>query len=436
MVFRLSFLIFVFFVGSCFGQTSTKLTEKQKNEVVEDVCRLLKEYYVFPDTAAKYVSYLMKQQKAGAYKRTNDPTVFSDLINRDLNSVHKDGHLQTQYNPSFADQLMKPVDNSVVEEDPFKKIRAANFGLTKVEILNGNIGYLNLSRFWADDVYGKETVRAALKFLSNSNAIIIDLRNCGGGSPKTVSLICGYFLKEKTHLNDSYDRAANFTTEYWTTPDTSLKSLFEIPLYVLTSNGTFSASEEFCYDLQVLKRAKIVGEKTGGGAHNTFEQPVKHGFVIYIPYGRAINPITKTNWEGVGITPDISSLASKALEAAEMDVFKTLMNASKSEKEKFDLNWQYDLLRAINNPVIIDTVTLKKYAGTYGERVFTYENGKLFYQRTGKPKFELEPMTNSIMRGKGNEYFKIEFIETNGEINEVKAYYQDYRIESSYRDVK
>lgn len=426
----------MFYVVSCFGQASIKLTEKQKLEVVDDVCRLLRDYYVFPDTATKYISYLKRQLKAGAYKQTSEPTVFSDLINRDLNSVHKDGHLQTQYNPAFAAQLMKPIDKSMQEEDPFKRIRTANFGLTKVEILNGNIGYLNISKFWADDVYGKETVKAALKFLSNSNAIVIDLRNCGGGSPKTVNLICGYFLKEKTHLNDSYDRSADYTTEYWTTPDTTMKSLFEIPLYVLTSNGTFSAAEEFCYDLQVLKRAKIAGEKTAGGAHNTFEQPVNHGFVIYIPYGRAINPLTKTNWERTGITPDISSLASKALEAAQMDIFNTLMNSAKSEKEKFELNWQYELLKAKNNPVIIDTMTLKKYAGTYGEREFIYENGKLFYQRTGKPKFELEPMSYTIMKGKGNEYFKIEFIEANGEVNEVKAYYQDYRVESSLRGGK
>lgn len=437
MIKRLLLLQLVFVTGFCFGQNTTKLTDKQKTEIIDDVCQLLTDHYVFPDTAAKYVSCLKKKLKSGVYKNISDPTIFSDLINKDLNSVHKDGHLQTQYNPAFAARLRTPQqDNLSSEGEPLKKLKAENFGLTKVEILKGNIGYLNISKFRANDVYGRETVNAALKFLSNTNAIIIDLRYCGGGSPKTVSLIIGYFLKERTHLADSYNRSANTTTEFWTTPDTALKMLFDIPLYVLTSEGTFSASEEFCYDLQNLKRAKIVGAKTAGGAHNTFEQPVMHGFVIYIPYGRMVNAVTKSNWEGIGIIPDIQVSSDKALEIAEADIFKRLLEKPMTDSEKYDLKWQYDFLNAANNPVYIDTLTLKKYSGVYGERTFTLENGRLYYQRTGKPKFELEPMTKTVMRGKGNEYFKIEFIESNGEVNEVKAYYQDYRVESSKRSAE
>lgn len=415
--------------------SQTKLSKKVNADVVNNVIQLLNDNYVYPDTALKMGNFLSKQLKNGAYDNIIKLQDLSDLINRDLNIVHHDGHLQLQYNPQLAADFSNPTDNTTTNVDPLKRIRDVNFGLNKVENLNGNIGYLNIAKFWADDIEGRETLKGALKFLRNSNAIIIDVRNCGGGSPETVKMICGYFLEKKTHLNDSYSRPSNKTTEYWTVPDTSFRDLVKMPLYVLTSNGTFSAAEEFCYDLQNLKRATIIGEQTGGGAHNTFERPVVNGFVLYIPYGRAINPITKTNWEKVGVSPDIKVASSKALETAEMMIFESLILNTKDESEKFNLNWQLDLLKAINNPIVIDDQTLIKYSGVYEQRTFTFENGKLYYQRTGKPKFELEAMTKTILKGKGNTYFKIEFIENNqGVVDEVKAYYQDNRIEVSKRN--
>ena len=173
---------------------------------------------------------------------------------------------------------------------------------------------------------------------------------------------------------------------------------------------------------------------TGGGAHGTFSQGVSNGFRLYVPYSTAISPVTKTSWEQVGVKPEIETTSDKALETAEMKIFEKVILNTKDASELFNLNWDLELLRAINNPIKIDSLTLKKYAGTYGERVFTFENGKLFYQRTGKPKFELEPMSPTVMKGKGNAYFKIEFVQNaQGKVDKVNAYYQDNRIETSVR---
>ncbi len=338
-----------------------------------------------------------------------------------------------EYNPALELQLRDttPIPQT---EDRLARVKRANFGLAKVEVLNGNIGYLGLNNFWADDTYGRETVRAALKFLEYTNALIIDLRTNGGGSPETVTMICSYFFKDRIHTNDTYNRAENSTIEFWTKPDSTLSTFTTKPIYVLTSNKTFSAAEEFAYNLQNLKRVIIIGEVTGGGAHNTFEQPVGKGFIIHIPYGKAVNAITKTNWEGTGVKPDIEVPASAALATAQLKVFENLIATTKNENELFELKWQLAFVKAMSEHVIIDAATLQKYAGVYGDRVFIVENGTLFYQRKGKPKFELEPMTKNIMKGKGNQYFKIEFVEDpNGNINSVNAHYQTGMIENAVR---
>lgn len=429
-------LLLIFFPTIIFAQNTINLNSKSRAEIVKNIRQLLLDNYVFPDTAIKMSNCIKNKLKEGAYNKITDPVAFSDALTLDLYSIYRDGHLLVQYVPQELNQ--KAIDNTTtdttINKDPFKEIKQANFGLKKVEILNGNIGYINLDHFWADSIYGKATVKAALQFVSYTNALIIDLRNCGGGSQETVNMICGYFLEKSTHINDMFDRSANTTTAYWTRPDSTFTRLTKMPLYILTSNKTFSAAEEFCYDLQSINRATIIGETTGGGAHGTFSESAGHGFVLSIPYSTAINPITKTSWEKVGVKPEIEVPAEKALEIAEMKIFDILVSNTKDASELFDLQWELELVRAINNPVTIDSVTLKKFAGKYGGRTFTFENGKLFYQRTGRPKFELEAMSLTIMKGKGNNYFKIEFVENNqGKIDKVNAYYQNNRIETSIR---
>lgn len=429
-------LILIFFPTIIFPQKTIVLNSKLRSTIVNNICQLLLDNYVFPETATKMSNCIKNKLKEGAYNKITDPVAFSDALTIDLYSVYHDGHMLVQYVPQENNlkQIVSATNSQENNEDPFKRIKQANFGLRKVEILSGNIGYINIDKFWADNVFGRETVKATLQFVSNANALIIDLRNCGGGSQETVNMICGYFLKKSTHINDMFDRAAKTTTEYWTKPDTSFTKMTEMPLYILTNNKTFSAAEEFCYDLQCIKRATIVGETTGGGAHGTFTQEAGFGFELSIPYSTAINPVTKTSWEKVGVKPEIEVPSDKALETAEIIIFDSLISKTKDASELFNLKWDLELLKTINSPTVIDSLTLKNYAGVYGERVFTFENGKLFYQRTGRPKFELEAMSPTIMKGKGNTYFKIEFFKNNlGKVDTVKAYYQDNRIEISTR---
>lgn len=426
-----------FFVKSGTAQTvaAVKLNAKERTEIVMNIRRLLADHYVYLDTALHMGKRITQQVSSGAYDGISDPVAFSDQLLKDLHRVYHDGHLLLQYNPALAARLSAPSSTEPVDAGAnLQRQRNGNFGFRKVEILPGNIGYLNLQSFSAGRENGFETMKTALGFLANANAIIIDLRSNGGGSQETAALLTGFFLEKRTHLESFYNRYTGETTEYWAEPDNSYPVLKKMPLYVLTSHKSFSCAEMLAYDLQALKRATIVGETTGGGAHGTMERDAGHGFVVYLPYWRGINAVTKTNWELVGVKPDIETSEAEALETAEMKIFENLKAAAKTPREQFDLEWEEALLRAVNHPVMMDAPTLRAYAGVYGERTFTLENGKLFYQRSGRPKFELEAMGPGLMKGKNNVYFKIEFIKNEqGEVNEVNVYYQDNRLETAKR---
>ncbi|MCG3120544.1 MAG: hypothetical protein ALAOOOJD_03288 [bacterium] len=171
-----------------------------------------------------------------------------------------------------------------------------------------------------------EAAATAMNFLANTDALIIDLRRNGGGQPEMVALLSSYLFDKPTHLNDIYSRFDNRTQEYWTSETVAGKRYGESkPVYVLTSNRTFSGAEEFAYNLKNLKRATIVGETTGGGAHPVRPHRITDHFMIGVPFARAINPITKTNWEGTGVTPDIETTAEQALKVAQLAALKNLV---------------------------------------------------------------------------------------------------------------
>jgi len=306
-----------------------------KNAVITSLLLQMDEKYIFPKTAKAAAVKIMEYQKKGIYNMTTDPKEFAKLLTEQLRDLVKDKHLSVWYNP---DQKPKdaPKDETVEKERESKFLRymgRQNFGLPKLDILEGNVGYLKIDGFGPVDKVG-ETVTGAMMYLANTEALIIDLRDNGGGEPDLVRYVASYFFGDvPVHINDLYYRKDNKTTEYWTIPVHGKKYIAK-PVYVLTSGRTFSGGEELAYDLQTQKRATLVGETTGGGANPGDIADLGNGFFAFIPDGRAINPITKTNWEGVGVIPDVAINESSALRLAHLMALQKLWETAPDDMSR------------------------------------------------------------------------------------------------------
>ena len=288
-----------------------------RSEVVETLIKELNESYVFAETAKKMESDLRSRVAANEYAAVNSSRAFAEKLTADLQSVSKDKHLRVRYShdalPVRQDRR-EPTAEEIERTKWFNK--RVNYGFERVERMNGNIGYINLLGF-NDDEAGAATVAATMAFLQNTESIIFDLRQNGGGNPAMIALISSYLFGEKpVHLNDLYWRQGNRTDEFWTKPELAKLKFPNKDIYVLTSNYTFSGAEEFSYNLKNLKRATIIGETTGGGAHPGGVVRLADHFGVFIPRGRAVNPISKTNWEGTGVEPDIKVPKDQALKVA------------------------------------------------------------------------------------------------------------------------
>jgi hypothetical protein len=290
-----------------------KLDAAQRKSAIDGAIANLKQYYVYPDVAQKMADALLAHQTSGDYDAVTDGETFADLLTWHMRDVSHDYHLWLGYSRVSPFPLEPPPE---VIARGRKFLELSNCWFAKIEILPHNIGYLQLNAF-PDPSECESAATAAMAKLNSADAIIFDLRYNGGGSRKMVALIATYLFDQPTHLNDFYNRAENLTEQSWTLAPVPGNRLADKPAYVLTSRGTFSGAEEFSYDLKMLKRATIVGEATGGGAHMSSPHRIDDHFAIFVPAARAINPISKTDWEGTGVEPDVKVKAANALAMAE-----------------------------------------------------------------------------------------------------------------------
>jgi hypothetical protein len=404
------------------------LTKTQANKVIDSIGSILKSNYVFPEVAEKMTSQLKSNLKKGTYNTITDPQVFASTLTKDLQAISHDKHLRVLYNPEriAAQERVHTAEDSIkFMENRVNRMKYQNFGFKEVEILDGNIGYLDLRAFM-DTEYASETAVAAMNLLSNTDVIIIDLRQNGGGSPSMIQLITSYLYRsEPIHLNNFYWRPTDSNTQTWTLPHVPGKRNPDAKVYVLTSSGTFSAAEEFSYNLKNLERATLIGETTGGGAHPGGTVNASEGFMLWTPSGRAINPITNTNWEGTGVVPHIKVKADKALATAEMKALEYLLAKATDTELKFSYNWALTNKKALLSPILIKKAVLKSYVGTYDERKVTMENGKLIYQRTNRGKHELIPISENEFMVGDISYFRIRFVSENNKVVALEGLYND-----------
>lgn len=289
-----------------------QLDAAERKRVIDATIANLNQYYVDPDLAEKMANALREHERDHAYDTVTNGEDFADLLNGQMWDVSHDMELRLGYSPNPFPTEPSPELIALIR----RGLILSNCTLEKVEILAHNIGYLKLNSF-PDPSVCQPRVSAAMAQLTNADAIIFDLRYNGGGSPKMVALIAAYLFDRPTHLNDFYNRAEDSTEQSWTSPPVPGNKLVEKPAYVLTARGTYAAAEEFSYDLQMLKRATIVGDTTGGGAHISKLYRIDEHFAIFVPVASAVNPVSKTNWQVAGVVPDVRVKSADALAAAE-----------------------------------------------------------------------------------------------------------------------
>nr|WP_294861032.1 S41 family peptidase [uncultured Fluviicola sp.] len=326
----------------CFvhAQSPEKMNPKEIKLLIDSLGNALNRLYIYPDQATRMVQSIKKNYKNGLYNGIKDKTELCYQLMKDLQQVHKDGHLSMVYDPGFANLLETTMTDEERQQNfeyDLKNHRENNFSFTKTEILPGNIGYLRWDGFSGFVEEAKPTFDAAFQFVGNCKALIIDMRYNGGGSPPMVLQTESYFFEQKTRMNDIVDRNMD-TVKGWTDPNISNFKL-KMPVYILTSHYTFSGAEDFTYGMQQVKRAVVVGDTTGGGAHPTGSFSIGQGFVMDIPTHRSPNIISKTDWEGTGVRPDFAVASELALQKAQELIFNDFLSKTTDERERQSIQW-------------------------------------------------------------------------------------------------
>ncbi len=295
--------------------------------ILENLIGKLQSYYVFPEVAEQICARLEQYAAEGSYADIQEGEFLALALTLHMQEVNHDQHLWVRWHEAeLPDQAGSILNHPDFLEGQKQKARLDNYGIHKLEKLPGNVGFINIRQFYRTSWGSGEMIVASMSFLGNTNAVVVDLRQCIGGYPGTVSMICSYFFDEEpVHLNSLHWREDNLTVQYWTLPFVPGRRMVDQPVYILTGQETFSGGEEFAYNLQAQHRATLVGEATGGGAHPGSIYRIHPHFEAFIPNGYPVNPVTGTNWEGRGVQPDVPVPQEQALQVAYRLALKSIL---------------------------------------------------------------------------------------------------------------
>ena len=403
-------VIFVWFAFTGIAELYAQELSFDKNgEVISKICNLILENYLDEKDAIQLVDSL----KHRIYNEDGFEQL-SRRLTRDLRQMTQDQHFRVFYEPT--NDFSKTISN---------KSRMSNYGFEKVEIMDGNIGYLRLSSF-EDIDKANDIAHASLCFLSNSDAIIIDIRDNNGGRKSMVQLLLSYFFPESKHLFSIIGRKEVF--HGYSEVELPWERLVHIPLYILINEESFSAAEMFAFILKHQSRAVILGRKSAGGGHTVANYPIIDGLSINIPVGRVVDPDSGIGWERVGVNPDINLNNNETfVDHAHLEALKDLMAGANDSLRLFKLNWLKDILESKLEPITLERGFLKSVVGTYGRRIVSYSKDNIYYQgRKGIDKARLIPINSTTFRFNEVDYFRIKFIfDEKGKCLGLKGIYND-----------
>jgi hypothetical protein len=367
-----------------------RLDAASRRVIVDSAAKLLAANYAFADTGRMLAAHLRARLAARAFDGAATEAQLGEALTREMQAFNHDGHLYTAYRPApgtpaamalaswkhgnpFQGGAPRPVTAEEVAVQ-----RRMNYGFAKVEKLDGNVGYLEITQFMSGDE-ARQAIDAAMAFLGHVDAMIVDVRRNGGGN-QMAHYVASYFLADGTPQTWNYTRIIGDTMKNFSQPVGGAKRL-DIPVYVLTSGRTASAAEAFAFSLQSAGRARVVGTASSGAGYNNMTFPLTEEMGISISIGAGFYPTTGRRWEGTGVQPDIAVPSEQALASAHSDALKTLAARETDPRRRQELAWTAETVEAALHPVTVDATAMASYAGTYGNRVVSVDGGRLMYQR-------------------------------------------------------
>jgi hypothetical protein len=357
---------------------------------VAEVRRLIAENYVLPEKRAAIDAALAAALAAGRYD-VADPQLLATRINEDLTVAARDKHLGISFDPAEAQQVGAHQDDHSHDGPAFERMaQVRNHGLTEMKVLEGNVRYLAVDGFVWTGAKTAEAYDTAMRFLKGGDAAIIDIRRNGGGSPLAVQYLISHFLEPDRHIVTFHMGGKAEADRLSSLKDLPAGRLTEKPLYVLASGNSASAAEEFAGHIHGFKAGELVGETTAGAGFRNSAYAVPGGFVLSVSVGRAVLASTGKDWEGVGIPPHVKVAPERALDVAHARAVKALAaGADGIEKPLFE---GLAAVLAAKAERVAPALPLAAYAGLFGERTVSVENGRLYFQRAGGPKTGLVPL--------------------------------------------
>lgn len=361
------------------------LTENDIEQLVNEITENLSKYYVSVEIANEINTVIENNQRSGIYYSIKDPNKLAIKLQADLRSINNDIHLSVSYTDKKPTKI---VTDNVKSKQISKYGIWTNFGIQALQVLDGNVGYININHFgrWRFHKEHREAISAAINFLHHSDALIIDVRENQGGYEDIVAYLISYFYNgEAIHLSDYYTRYNGKTTSLYTKTDIPGVRMADVPIYILTSGNTTSAGESLAYMMKHLKRATVIGEKTAGAGHGATHIPISSGFTVVVSSEETINAITKTSFESVGVFPDVKISANKALDHAYLMALDHL-RVNNTRNITTD---NYDRLKLMLPPKqVVGNLPLVQYVGKYiseGIEINVFiENETLYAQVKGK----------------------------------------------------
>lgn len=402
------FLIFAFVLTN-FNLQAQNLQSRDMNlnkQIIDTVLSCFSNNYVYPKVAESLRDSILLKYKEGEYSQYKTTNDLIGQLSIDLRQITNDKHIGIKYIEKTENSPSKN-KHSLLSEDLAKK-RKGNFNFKKAEWLPGNVGYIRFDIF-EDPEYAGNTAASVMNFVSNCDAILIDLRYNYGGEEKMVGFLASYFFSEPTLLNSRYFTNKDSLVQTWTSTYVPGKKLIDKSIYILTSRNTSSAAEAFTYILKNYNIATIVGETTKGAAHWVeyyYFSSLK--IEIKLPVARPINPVTGTDWEKTGIDPDIEIEEHKAFYKAYILALEKLQESNSDSLMAQELEW-YKML-AKQKMETTSALNMTVYCGLYEDIRFKVKDNYLFWNQGENDVFVLLPLSKDHFMFNDSDDYIIKFV--------------------------